>query len=155
MLGKTPALVISDDRFEPPAPVWAALIWTACRSGRVTHALKVALRAGRNDPMFAAFAALLLLDAGKRPEAWAFAGDAVTSETSGGFLVAFVAAEFAATVKDRRRLHAVASRRVSTPDQKQAIVFQEKRFKSSPVLDPRRPSKKPVSAPPTDAKRSP
>jgi len=144
VLGPRAALVIADDRFEPPMAVWAAMIWSACRGGRVDVALEQARRAGRTHPSLAAFATLLLLDAGKTVQARHLLPE--VAQAGGdyhGFLATFVAAELAKTAPRRRRLHARASRRVSTPDQGEAVRRQAARLaKRRKAPATKRPSKK-------------
>ena len=81
----------------------------------------------------AALAALFLLERGKRAQAreWLpyLRG---ASGAFPGFLGPYVNAELVKDVAERRRLHATASRRVSTPEHLEAIRRQTKRFRQAP-----------------------
>lgn len=134
VLGPHAALVIADDRFSPPPVVWTAMVWAACRSGNRDKALMYARRAATLMPSMAALATLFLLDRRKAAQAreWIpFLKD--SGGTFPGFLGPYVSAELATKASERRHLHALANRRVSTPEQAQAIRHQAERFRSTPL----------------------
>ncbi len=125
--GPHPVLRVGEVGFEPVPGLRATLMYTACRSDRPEAALAYGRRATTADEGAArAFAALLLLEASRGPEAT----ELVTELTGDTFLTAWVRAELSAQAgahDDYRRWHATASRRIGTPAQAAAVDAQEHR----------------------------
>ncbi|MGM0576975.1 MAG: hypothetical protein ACQEXJ_14720 [Myxococcota bacterium] len=125
VLSRHPVLRIGDVGFEPHPGLRAALMWTACRGGKREAALRWGRRASTEDEGPArAFAALLLLEAGRDAEA----RELRPGLTGDSFLLSWVRAELADTPAERQRHHARADRRTTTHDQHQAVMAQRERL---------------------------
>ncbi|MFO0751462.1 MAG: hypothetical protein U1F43_38210 [Myxococcota bacterium] len=125
VLAANAPLRVGLDGFEPGPEVAAAMALAACRAGRYDDAIDLGRRATlpESGPL-RAFAALLLLERGDVPGAREL--DAKLGEE--GFLAPFVAADLAPTAEERLRLHALAGRRRTTPDQDLAWQLQTARL---------------------------
>lgn len=121
------ALEVGEDRFELRLELAASLSFAACRAGNPDAAIALSRQAsGPDKAALRAFGALLLLEAGREPEAMAIR-PSLNEET---FLGAWVLAEMAATTDgaERIRLHAMAKRRISNSDQATALAAQRRRY---------------------------
>ncbi len=118
-------LRIGVDRFEPALEVGAMMAMAACRAGLVDEAIAVTRGASGDEAApLRAFAALLLIEAGRRAEAIELAptlGEA-------GFLAPWVRVELTDDPNEKRRLHALAGRQTQTPDQQLAWQIQAGRL---------------------------
>lgn len=124
VLGKTPLLQIGTLGFEPQLELRAAMMYAACRAGRNEDAIRWGRRATRREEAPArAFAALLLLDEGRRGEA----KELLSVIRGPSFLTAWIRAELVESPKERARQHASARRRVTTGAQQDAVAAQAQR----------------------------
>lgn len=118
-------LRLGRDSVEPAVGLAAAMMLAACRGG--DHAAVVALGRRLSGPEAAAqraFAALLLLEDGRRDEAL----ELLPELGEDGFVAPYVAAELTEDAAERARLHELARRHVQTPDQETAWQTQDRRF---------------------------
>ncbi len=129
VFGRKAVLRIGEERFEPRPEIATAMALAACRAGEPGVAVRLARRlTGAQDAPLRSLAALLLLDMGRPAEAAELAG----SLGEAGFLGPWVGAELTDDPAERRRLHALAARRVSTPDQRTAVAEQRRRHGLAP-----------------------
>lgn len=118
-------LRLGRDRFEPTVGLASAMMLAGCRGG--DRAGVVALGRRLSGPEAAAqraFAALLMIEDGRRDEAL----ELLPELGEEGFVAPFVAAELATDATQRARLHEVARRHIQTPDQETAWQTQDRRF---------------------------
>jgi hypothetical protein len=124
VLGKHPLLQIGAVGFEPRPGLRAALMYAACRAGRHEDAIRWGRRASRREEAPArAFAALLLLEGGRKSEARELL-DVIRGPS---FLTAWIRAELNTDPDVRRRHRAAARRRVTTSAQQDAVAAQARR----------------------------
>ena len=134
VFGPDALLRMGDEAFELRPELAAALALSACRAGERDDAVAVGRSAGGADnAALRAFAALLLLDAGRRDEAT----ELVPTLGREGFLAPWIGAELAPDLEQRRLLHAEAARHVVTPDQQTALHEQTVRMKDATPTPPR------------------
>ena len=126
VLGRRPVLRITDTHFRPLGAIQSALVFATCRGGDRATALAQARRS--DEAGLRAFAALLLLEAGREDEARELLGGG----PSGTFLEAWIRAELAPGIDQRRVEHAAAARRASTPAQRAAVDTQAARRERAP-----------------------
>lgn len=118
-------LRIGRDRVEPAPGLASGMMLAACRAGERGEAIAIARRlSGDETSAQRAFAGLLLIEDGRHDEA----RELVAELGEEGFVAPFVAAELATNAAERTRLHALAGRHVSTPDQQSALEVQRRRF---------------------------
>jgi hypothetical protein len=118
-------LRIGVDRFEPALEVAAMMAFAACRGGLIDEAIAVTRGAsGGEAAPLRAFAALLLIEAGRRTEAL----ELVPTLGEAGFLAPWVQVELSDDGNEKRRLHALAGRQTQTPDQQLAWQVQAGRL---------------------------
>ena len=119
-----PSLIVRDEGFTLPVEVSATLSWLRCREGQRNAAIAYARTPRQQSDSLLAFAAFLLLDAGRRVEARELA-PLIGEE---GFLGPFIRAEFATDGQERLRLHRKAQLRTVRYSQQEALRAQRRRF---------------------------
>ncbi len=122
VFGPNAPLRVGDEGFEPRAELAAVMVHAACFAGRREEGIALARRlTGSEAGSIRAFAALLLLEAGRSEEAREIGLEGV------GFVGAFVKAELAVG-EEKKGLHQKALALAVTPDQFMALDAQRKRL---------------------------
>ena len=122
--GKTPALVLRDEGFELPTTISTTLSWLHCREGNFDQAIAYARPSHLSPGPLVAFAALLLVDKGRKKEAM----ELVPKLGDQGFLAPYMQAELITEFQEKLRFHRMAQIRGGTQAQRDAVSAQRQRY---------------------------